>query len=336
MRQVLLIAAALLVVPGFARAQDYQGYDEQQPYPDDQAQQQYYQQQQVQEDPAYAQYGIGYYGPHPVPYEVGNGYCYIEGAHTHEYAPFDQHLFRERDGYYYFVGDPVDFGYARPTYWFNGNHPIPFSWGGGYCYISWPHRHHYYPTGIDGFALVGGYYIFNGVWPSDYYLYRDWYWGYYGRYYRTSYFGNRYYTGRPARAYAVPAPVRINAPPGRTFVGAPPAAAWRPRAGAPGAVRPGIAPAPGVGAGRVGPAPSFHPTPNSAYVPPPAYRAAPTPGYQGAPAPAWRGGGTVTPPPAYHNAAPAPAYRPATPAPVYRPSTPAPAPARPAPAFRRR
>ena len=206
-----------------------QGYDQQQPPP-----------QAVEAgqpvDPS--QYSVGYFGPHPLPYEQGNGFCYTEGAHTHEYAPFDEHLFRQANGYYYFVGDPVDFGWNRTVYWFNGNHPIPLAYGGGYCYITWPHRHSYEPGGISGFSFVGGYWAFNGPWPSDYWYYRSYYWGYYGGYYRNWYYGNRYYSLRPTAAYRVGAPYRVAAPAGRSFVGVAAPRAYAPagmtRVGAPG------------------------------------------------------------------------------------------------------
>src|SRR5262245_12976526 len=56
---------------------------------------------------AVAQYG--YMGLHPIPYDAGSGFCYQQGAHFHEYPPFDQYLFREHGGWFYFVGDVGDF-----------------------------------------------------------------------------------------------------------------------------------------------------------------------------------------------------------------------------------
>ncbi len=209
----LLLALLILALPTGARAQyaDPAAEDGDEEYPD----------QQAPPDEAEQQYGIGYMGPHPIPWELGAGFCYTEGPHSHDYPPFDEHLFEEQDGFYYFTGDPYDFGYSRTLYWFNGNHPIPGSYGGGFCYISWPHRHAYAAVGIEGFSQVGGYYVYGGAWPDAYYYNRDYYWGYYGGYYRNAYFGNRYYTTRPAPAFAVGRPVRIAAPPGRTFVGVP-------------------------------------------------------------------------------------------------------------------
>ena len=115
-----------------------------------------YQQQAVQQ--------YGYMGPHPIPYEAGQGYCYQQGAHFHEYAPFDQYLFREQGGWFYFVGDAADFGYSQQLWGYQGNHPIPGAYGGGYCFIDWPHRHHYAPPPTMQFNFVGGYYVYGGAW----------------------------------------------------------------------------------------------------------------------------------------------------------------------------
>ena len=55
----------------------------------------------------------------------GTGYCYEQGAHFHEYPPFDQNLFREQGGWFYFVGDAGDFGYSQQMWGYRGHHPIP-------------------------------------------------------------------------------------------------------------------------------------------------------------------------------------------------------------------
>src|SRR5678816_4550500 len=183
---------------GVAAAQQY----EDDPY----AQQQdpYAQQQQdPYADPnAYPQqYEYAYMGAHPVPYDQGGGYCYQNVAHYHPYAPFDQYLFRESGGYWYFVGDPADFGYTQQLWGYNGNHPIPTSWGGGYCYINWGHRHPYPPPSTLYFNYVGGFYVYNGPWDPLYWRWRDRYNGYYGSYYRNNYYGGRYWTVRPPHVY---------------------------------------------------------------------------------------------------------------------------------------
>src|SRR6185503_4487273 len=57
--------------------------------------------------------GYCYGGPHPAP---GGGWEAVHGSHMHDYAPFDLRLFSNREGCYYFIGDPRDFGYTGQTY----------------------------------------------------------------------------------------------------------------------------------------------------------------------------------------------------------------------------
>jgi hypothetical protein len=252
----------------------------------------------------------GYMGPHPIPYEAGQGFCYQQGAHFHDYAPFDQYLFREQGGWFYFVGDANDFGYQQQMWGYQGNHPIPGAYGGGYCFIDWPHRHHYAPGAGLAFALVGGYYAYSGPWSPWYWQMRPRYTSYYGGYYRRSYQGGIYWRTRPAAIYrpriVVGAPgvyrpgamvvapggasVRVAAPRAGVYVGAP-------RAG--GVVRPGGgayvgAPRPGGGAYVGAPRPG-----GSVYV------GAPRPVGGGRPVAAPHPGGA--PAPAAHVAAPHPA-----------------------------
>jgi hypothetical protein len=330
-----------------------QGYDE-----DDEdalAQQQYQQQQQQQQAQPQQSAQFGYVGPHPIPYDAGSGFCYEQGAHFHEYPPFDQYLFRESGGWFYFVGDPGDFGYSQQTWGYNGNHPIPAAYGGGYCFITWPHRHFYPPAASMSFNFVGGYYVYAGPWDPWYWTWRDRYVGYWGGYYRNSYFGGRYYTARPAPVYRAqwgwnsPGVYRpgvvVNAPPARGggYVGAPPARITVPPArGGYVAPPPGrggsVGAPPARGGGYVGAPPAAHPVGGYTGAPPPAR---PTGGYTGAPAqhygtpaPAPRPY-TGTPAPAPHYGAPPPArsnyQTPAQnmphstpPPPAYRPSTPPP------------
>jgi hypothetical protein len=152
---------------------------------------------------AYAQQApqYGYMGPHPIPYEAGQGFCYQQGPHFHEYAPFDQYLFREQGGWFYFVGDAADFGYSMQMWGYNGHHPIPAAYGGGWCFIDWPHRHHYAPPPAVAFNFVGGYYVYGGPYDPWYWRWRSHYVGYYGGYYRRSYYGGVYWRVRPAPVY---------------------------------------------------------------------------------------------------------------------------------------
>jgi hypothetical protein len=333
-----LAVVTVLLVPTAARAQDAQ--DPYQQAPDNQPPPQQYEQappQQYQDsqypppDPnAYAQQTpqYGYMGAHPIPYDVGSGFCYQQGAHFHPYAPFDKYLFRESGGWFYFVGDASDFGYAQQLWGYRGHHPIPIGYGGGYCFIDWPHRHHYAPPYGSIYNVVSGYYVYGGPWDPWYWRWRPYYTGYYGGYYRQSYYGGVYWRSRPAPIYR--AAVVVGAPgyyrPGAVVV----APGGRPvYVGAP-AYRGGAAPA--VPVNRVAaPAPVYRaPAPAAAYHP-----AAPAPatGYRGpapAPAPAYR---APAPAPGYHAAAPAPAPAYHAPAPAYHVNTPAPAYHTPAPAY---
>jgi len=248
-------------------AQQQQDPYAQQPQQDPYAQQpqdpnaQYDPNAQPQYDPNYAPqqqvYEYAFYGTHPVPYDQGGGYCYQQGPHYHQYAPFDQNLFRQANGYFYFIGDPADFGYTQQLWGYNGNHPIPLGWGGGYCYISWPHRHPYAPASAAYYNFVGGYYVYGGPWDPWYWRMRPRYQAYYGGYYRHSYYGGIYWRTRPAPIY-------------------------RPRivVGAPGYYRPGaVVVAPGRGRVVVG-------APHPGYRPGGVVVGAPRPGYVGPPRPA--------------------------------------------------
>ena len=260
-----------------------QAYDAQQAYPT-----------QPQEQLA----GYNFYGAHPVPYDQvsgqGAGFCNVGGAHQHSYPVFDQHLFRDMNGFAYFIGDPADFGMSSAGYLYAGHHPLDHMHGGGHCYMSWAHRHLFAPVGVQ-FVLQGGAYSYIGSWSQDYYANRLNYVNYYDGYYRRSYLGGRYFVQRPVHTYA-----------GWNL--------YRPHAyGAP--VYRGPAPY------YRGPAPIYR-TPAPYYRgPAPVYRA-PGPVYHN-PAPIYR-----TPAPVYR--APAPVYR--APAPVYR--APAPVYRAPAPVYR--
>jgi hypothetical protein len=260
----------------------------------------------AQEAPQY-----GFMGPHPIPYEAGQGFCYQQGAHFHEYGPFDQNLFRESNGWFYFVGDPGDFGYAQQLWGYRGHHPIPGAYGGGYCFMDWPHRHNYAPAAGLAFNFVGGYYVYGGPFDPWYWKWRPHYTSYYNDYYRRSYYGGVYWRTRPAPIYrphivvgapgyyrpgaVVVAPgggrVHVMAPrpigrPG-VVVGAPrPGYAPGPRPGVVvGAPRPGYAPAPRPGGVVVGAPRPYAPAPRPVVVGAPRPGYAPAPHPVGAPAP---------------------------------------------------
>jgi hypothetical protein len=111
-----------------------------------------------------------YYGAHP---DGEGGWDATEGAHQHDYPPFDPYLFTEENGYYYFIGDPVDFGYrGQDVYGFYGPHPIALAYGGGYCYYGGAHRHRFAPWG-SRFANANGWYMYQGPVSPFFYQNRD-------------------------------------------------------------------------------------------------------------------------------------------------------------------
>jgi hypothetical protein len=143
---------------------------------------------------------FGYFGPHPVPYDQGSGFCQHSGAHEHPYPVFDRNLFRVSNGYAYFVGDPSDFGYQNQAYAYRAEHPIADTFGGGYCYMHWAHRHWFQPASVD-FNWDGGAYTFVGSWAPSYYVNRPYWTNYFNSYYRPWYLGGAYYTRRPTQVY---------------------------------------------------------------------------------------------------------------------------------------
>ena len=185
---VLSILFAVGFAPG-AWAQEYDAQYEQGGY--------------VEQGPPGEEGGMqyGYFGPHPEPYEYGQQACNEPGPHFHPYPPFDRYLFREASGYFYFIGDMGDFGYQGQMWGYQGNHPLPVEFGGGFCYIDWPHRHPFPPSSSLSFSFIGGYYSYVGVWDPAYYTYRDRWHSYFGGYYRNNYYGGRYWTVRPRPIY---------------------------------------------------------------------------------------------------------------------------------------
>ncbi|HEY3353068.1 MAG TPA: hypothetical protein VGQ83_07450, partial [Polyangia bacterium] len=134
-----------------------------------------------------------YAGPHAINAEAGSGFCTVQGVHTHPYPPFDDRLFQEQNGSYYFLGDPVDFGYGGGSlYWYNAAHPIATGWGVGWCFIGFPHRHLYQPMGAF-YSACGSYFCYTGPFDAWYWRWRPYYVGYWGAYYPRFYRGGAYY-----------------------------------------------------------------------------------------------------------------------------------------------
>jgi hypothetical protein len=121
--------------------------------------------------------GYWFYGPHP---DSAGGWDPTEGPHMHDYPPVDQYLFTQENGYNYFVGDPLDYGYGGPAsglFGYYGYHPIAVIYGGGYCYYSGYHHHFWQPWGT-AFVATNGWYYYNGPFTPYFYTYRsryDWY-----------------------------------------------------------------------------------------------------------------------------------------------------------------
>ena len=52
---------------------------------------------------------------------------------------------------------------------YGGQHMIPAAAGGGWCYISVPHEHDYWPDNLDWYAFNDGYYFWRGPYQFSYY-----------------------------------------------------------------------------------------------------------------------------------------------------------------------
>ena len=179
------------------------------------------------EGPAFTVPGGGYcyFGPHPVDTRISAGEPWDDtpGAHMHAYPPLDLRLFELKDGCYYFVGDPQDFGYAGQTYSYYGAHPILDAYGGGWCFMIGPHRHLWRPWSPH-FTLVGPWYYWEGAYDPFFWAYWPYYSFYYRSYYPHYYVGGRFYHG----GYGAAPPIR-RVPPPSHVIGSPAAGSsgWR-------------------------------------------------------------------------------------------------------------
>jgi hypothetical protein len=120
---------------------------------------------------------IKYVGQHPLPAELGGGFCYIEFPHVHVFTPAEPEiLYRVHAGAYLFVGDPVAHGYDGPKHAYYGPHPIRVEAAviddddrgddDVYCYIEGPHYHEYAPPAEVKFTLRDGVYFYVGDYPE--------------------------------------------------------------------------------------------------------------------------------------------------------------------------
>lgn len=117
---------------------------------------------------------VRYVGIHPIVKAEGGGLCYIEAPHVHLY-PADAVQYREHDGDFFFVGDPVAFGYDGPRHTYKGHHPIQVdvvvadeSPDLEFCYLDGAHYHAFAaPSGPD-FQVVGEVTFYVGTPPPVY------------------------------------------------------------------------------------------------------------------------------------------------------------------------
>jgi hypothetical protein len=108
---------------------------------------------------------VAYVGGHPIP---GGGWCEIEGPHVHLFAPeHATELYRVTNGRYYFVGDPVPFGYHGERHAYAGRHPIVVGHDEAWCYLDGPHFHAF-AAPHDHFVDRGGVAWYVGDWPRRY------------------------------------------------------------------------------------------------------------------------------------------------------------------------
>jgi hypothetical protein len=150
------------------------------------------------EGDAFASSGGGYcyVGPHPSDTRVtpGNPWDPTEGQHLRPYAPVDLRLFSYREGCYYFIGDPRDFGYGGQVSSYYGAHPVLASYGGGWCFMMGGHSHVWSPWS-PYFTVVGPWYYWRGPYDPFFWTYWPYYSTYYRAYYPHYYGGGRFYRG---------------------------------------------------------------------------------------------------------------------------------------------
>jgi len=181
---------------------------------------------------ASAQTGFLYGGMHPINPNFGGGFCYTNAAHDHPYPsdPNVSYLYRNWNGYQYFVGNPYHFGYQGQAFPYYGHHPLPeYS---SYCYIDGQHHHHFLPPAgyAASYVVNNGYYYYNGVFAPYYYSYRPSYYRARHTYYYLPTYRSYYRSYRSTwRRYHTPASVtyitrrpafvpRYTSPPVRTHI----------------------------------------------------------------------------------------------------------------------
>jgi hypothetical protein len=174
----------------------------------------------VETAPAPAAGGGGYCfgGPHPVDtrVEAGPAWDETQGTHLHRHPPFDLRLFVLRNGCYYFIGDPTDFGYRGNTYRYYGAHPVLDLYGGGWCFLIGGHAHWWRPWS-PYFTVAGPWYYWYGPYDPYFWSYWPYYAHYHRAYYPRYYRGGRFYRGSPRDRLVAPPVGRVAAAPARAM-----------------------------------------------------------------------------------------------------------------------
>lgn len=121
-----------------------------------------------------------YVGVHPIGTDADDGFCYIEVAHVHVFAPKRvKVMYRVVDDHNHFVGDPVAFGYDGPRHAYVGHHPVDVTVAvphlhieppsaAIHCYIDGPHFHHYEPPPALRFEVKAGAHVYVGPYEPNY------------------------------------------------------------------------------------------------------------------------------------------------------------------------
>lgn len=119
---------------------------------------------------------VKFVGVHPIPKGHGGGVCHIEAQHVHIYRPSDIKVqYRFHDDHYYFVGDPVAYGWDGPRHTYYGHHPVAVDVVLGdegdhteYCYLDGAHFHAYAPPPQLEFEVQADAHWYVGDMPEAY------------------------------------------------------------------------------------------------------------------------------------------------------------------------
>ncbi|HZA14165.1 MAG TPA: hypothetical protein VE618_06705 [Myxococcaceae bacterium] len=121
---------------------------------------------------------VKYAGVHPRTGQPDGGVCYIQFFHAHRFEPANASvLYRVHAGAFFFIGDPVPFGYDGPRHAYYGHHPVLVNAvleddAGAdhieYCYLDGPHFHSFAPPSGQRFVEKDGVHYYAGDYPPAY------------------------------------------------------------------------------------------------------------------------------------------------------------------------